>query len=179
MTARRRRARAHRLLLGQKIIFIDIDGVLNGDQTPNPRAFPYIVDVRLLKRLKTVLRRTRAKVVLSSTWRIDPAGRFAARYYGVPFVACCPDQPKRPRRDEILEWLAKHPRVKRYAVIDDEDDELDGLPLFQPTGGKGLTAAVARGVERYLKGETDRDMRAGALVRLAQNVEALFKRGKS
>jgi len=27
-----------------KVIFLDIDGVLNCDKTPNPRKFPYIVD---------------------------------------------------------------------------------------------------------------------------------------
>jgi hypothetical protein len=42
-----------------------------------------------------------------------------------------PDMPKRPRREEILAWLKEHPNVKRYVVIDDEDDELDDLPLFQ------------------------------------------------
>jgi histidinol phosphatase-like enzyme len=31
-----------------KIIFLDIDGVLNCDNTPNPRKFPYIVDAGLL-----------------------------------------------------------------------------------------------------------------------------------
>jgi hypothetical protein len=41
--------------------------------------------------------------------------------------------PKRPRRDEILARLKKHPRVTRFVVIDDEDDELDQLPLFQPS----------------------------------------------
>ena len=31
-----------------KIIFLDIDGVLNCDKTPNPRKFPYVVDPKLL-----------------------------------------------------------------------------------------------------------------------------------
>jgi histidinol phosphatase-like enzyme len=31
-----------------KVIFLDIDGVLNCDKTPNPRKFPYIVDKKLL-----------------------------------------------------------------------------------------------------------------------------------
>jgi hypothetical protein len=34
-----------------KIIFLDIDGVLNCDKTPNPRKFPYVVDKKLLLRL--------------------------------------------------------------------------------------------------------------------------------
>src|SRR3954467_2488060 len=115
-----------------KVIFLDIDGVLNCKNTSNPRKFPYVVDPRLLKRLKRLLDRTGAKVVLSSTWRYDPAGLFSARHAGIPFVGVTPDMPRRPRRDEVLAWLSGHPRVKRYVIIDDEDDGLDELPLFQP-----------------------------------------------
>src|SRR5690348_10404441 len=64
-----------------KVIFLDIDGVLNSASTPNPRKFPYIVDDRLLARFKELVRRTGATVVLSSTWRVDPVGRFAAKLY--------------------------------------------------------------------------------------------------
>jgi hypothetical protein len=61
-----------------KIIFLDIDGVLNCDETPNPRKFPYIIDKKLLTRLRNLLERTNAKVVLSSSWRCDPIGLLAA-----------------------------------------------------------------------------------------------------
>ncbi len=116
-----------------KVIFLDIDGVLNCDKTPNPRKFPYIVDKKLLTRLKRLLDRTGAKVVLSSTWRCDPVGLFAAKHWGVPFIDVCPDKPRSPRCKEIASWLADHPQVTRFVVIDDEDDELDDLPLFQPS----------------------------------------------
>jgi HAD domain in Swiss Army Knife RNA repair proteins len=85
-----------------KVIFLDIDGVLNCEKTPNPRKFPYVVDRKLLTRLKTLLERTGAKVVLSSSWRLDPIGLFAAKHWGVPFIDVCPDMPKRSRRDEVL-----------------------------------------------------------------------------
>ncbi|MBV9458228.1 MAG: hypothetical protein JO141_12040, partial [Bradyrhizobium sp.] len=64
-------------------------------------------------------------------------------------------------------------------VIDDEDDELDSLPLFQPSSKTGLTPEIARGVERYLSGQTDETMRANAITRMAENVSAIFKRSKS
>lgn len=131
-----------------RVIFLDIDGVLNCKKTPNPRNFPYVVDKKLLARLKALLKRTRAKVVLSSTWRYDPVGIFAAKHGGIPFVDVTPDMPHRPRRDEILAWLSKHPTVKRFVVIDDDDDELDDLPLFQPSSDTGLTAKVAHGIWR-------------------------------
>jgi hypothetical protein len=167
---------AARLVLSRmKVIFLDIDGVLNCTKTRNPRKLPYVVDPRLLRRFKRLLDRTGAKVVLSSTWRYDPAGLFSARRAGIPFIGTTPDLPKRPRRDEILAWLADHPRVKRYAIIDDEDDELDELPLFQPSAATGLTAKIVNGVARYLEGRTDRDMRSNAVGRALQNLRATLK----
>jgi hypothetical protein len=91
----------------------------------------------------------------------------------------CPDLPKRTRRDEVLTWLARHPKVIRYAIIDDEDDELDELPLFQPSAATGITGDIVRAVEKYLTGKSSKTMRSGAIVRLAQNVHSLFKRDKS
>jgi hypothetical protein len=161
-----------------KVIFLDIDGVLNSDETRNPRNLPYIVDKKLLGRLTRLVDRSAAKVVLTSSWRIDPVGLFAAKHWRIPFMDVCPDMPKKPRREEILIWLERHPRVARYVVIDDEDDELDELPLFQPARATGLTTEISRGVERYLKGKTDKTMRRNAAERLIQNVEGLFKRDK-
>ena len=158
-----------------KVIFLDIDGVLNCKQTRNPRKLPYVADPKLVRRFKRLLERTGAKAVLSSTWRYDPAGLFSAKRAGIPFIGITPDMPERPRRDEVLAWLADHPRVKRYAIIDDEDDGLDELPLFQPSAATGLTATVVNGVVRYLDGRTDRDMRSNAVVRVLQNLRATLK----
>ena len=162
-----------------KVIFLDIDGVLNCEMTRNPRKFPYVVDKKLLTRLQKLLKRTGAKVVLSSSWRCDPVGLLAAKHWGVPFIDVCPDKPKSPRCKEMMAWLSADPKVTRYAVIDDEDDELDEMPLFQPSAKTGITPSIVRGVERYLKGETDEVMRAGAMVRVAQNIHSLFKRDES
>jgi hypothetical protein len=161
-----------------KVIFLDIDGVLNGARTRNPRKFPYVAESRLVRRLIGLLERTGAKVVLSSSWRLDPIGLLAARYWGIPFVDVLPDMPRSPRRQEVLSWLAKHPRVKRFAVIDDEDDELDDLPLFQPTD-RGLSPQIAKAVERYLSGASERTMRLSPIVRLGQNIRSVFKRDKT
>ena len=80
-----------------KVIFLDVDAVLNCDKTPNPRKFPYIVDRKLLARLQKLLDSTGAKVVLSSSWRCDPVGLLAARHYGVPVFDVCPDKPRSQR----------------------------------------------------------------------------------
>jgi len=162
-----------------KAIFLDIDGVLNSDATPNPRKFPYIVDQRLLARFKQLVDATGAMVVLSSTWRVDPVGLLAAKLFEVPFHDVCPDTPGAPRCEEILAWLRAHPEVTRYVVLDDDDDCLDELPLFQPATKTGLTEEIAQGVAEFLAGRSDKQMRANAIVRLGQNIHALFGRDKS
>ena len=162
-----------------KAIFLDIDGVLNSDETTNPRKFPYIVDNRLLNIFRELVRITEAKVVLSSTWRVDPVGLLAAKFYGVPFHDVCPDFPGAPRCEEVVSWLRTHPEVVRYVVLDDDDDCLDELPLFQPSSKTGLTPEIARGIEEFLTGRSDKDMRENALARLGKNIHALFERNKS
>jgi transposase len=67
------------------------------------------------------------------------------------------------RRNEILSWLRTHPEVNRFAVLDDEDDELDGLPLFQPSAVTGLTVPIAQGLADYLQGHSTHDMRSSRL----------------
>jgi hypothetical protein len=125
--------------------------------------------------LKRLLDRTGAKIVLSSTWRYDPAGIFSAKYWGIPFMDVLPDMPKKPRRDEILSWLKAHPNVKRFVVIDDEDDDLDQLPLFQPSANSGLTDKIVKGVTDYLDRKTDEDMRHNVVVRVLQNIQSVLK----
>jgi hypothetical protein len=158
-----------------KVLFADIDGVLNCRKTHNPRKFPYIVDPLLLERFERVIEATQAKVVLSSTWRYDPAGLFSAKHWGIPFKDVLPDMPGRPRRDEILSWLSANQTATRYAVLDDEDDELDDLPLFQPNDREGLSDEICAGLIAYLNGRTERDMRRSRVVRIAQNLMAFFR----
>jgi hypothetical protein len=158
-----------------KVIFLDIDGVLNCQRTSNPRHLPYIIDDALLARLRQLVDRTHASVVLSSTWRYDPAGIFSAKRYGIPFIDVIPDLPHEPRRKEILQWLQEHPEVTRYIVIDDEDDDLDRLPLFQPSSRTGLTEEIVAGAADYLNGKTEKDMRSNRFVRVLQNLHAVFK----
>ena len=91
-----------------KVVFLDIDGVLNCTETPNSRKFPYIVDAKLLRRFKRLLKQSKAKAVLSSSWRVDPIGLLAAKHFGIPFIDVCPDMPSERRCVEMRVWLLEH-----------------------------------------------------------------------
>ena len=120
-----------------KIIFLDIDGVLNS--VDSMVAFHTLgihdeeltldtVSIGLLKHLCEI---ADAKIVISSTWRIGRISpEFVAifNYYGwadAPIIGMtgrggygsC-------RGDEIQEWI-DHEDVENYVILDDDSDMLD------------------------------------------------------
>ena len=56
---------------------------------------------------------------------------------------------------------------------------LDEFALFQPSSSEGLTDDIARGIEAYLEGRTDRDMRKNLVARTYENVLDMFKRRRT
>jgi hypothetical protein len=153
------------------VIFLDIDGVLNRSTTGEKRH----VDSDLLARFEQLVSATNARVVLTSTWRHDPEGLAAARRLNIPFDDVLPDLRPRSRANEVDAWLASHPEAKRFLIIDDEDDDYDRYPLFQPPSSEGLTPKLARGIEAYLKGERESDMRRNIIARACQAIRfAIF-----
>src|SRR5882724_12598937 len=78
------------------VIFLDIDGVLNCEDTPNPRKFPYIIDPRLLSLLKGLLARTGANVVLSSSWRMIPLASWQQNTMTSRLSMCARTSPRSP-----------------------------------------------------------------------------------
>ena len=115
-----------------KVIFLDIDGVLNEDTTPTrTKSRVIFIDQEKLLRLKRIVDATSAKIVLSSTWRYD---RDDARYngdflelqeafhnVGLDFYDFTPVDTIGIRRGmEIKAWLGLHPEVTKYIILDDE-----------------------------------------------------------
>ena len=144
--------------MGIKCIFVDVDGVLNCSTTTkrlevcNEFAF---VDTRKVLRLRDVVERTGAKLVLSSTWRFgaDPRAlcieREALRELVKEFrrVHCplwfdvTPYLPRAKRWQEINAWLINND-VEDYIILDDWGEEefrpmMDHLVKCDPR--KGLT----------------------------------------
>lgn len=138
-----------------KIIFLDVDGVLNTHSTIRRTSdgFPF-VDTRKVLRLRKIVERTGAQIVLSSSWRYG-ATRGATiweqlaycelreefmRVHCPLWIDITPCLPQTKRWKEINAWLSLHD-VDRFVIIDDIWEEL--LPfnnhLVVTTMKNGLT----------------------------------------
>jgi hypothetical protein len=131
-----------------KVLFLDIDGVLNSARTAVAfGGYPFtlkslamfdLVAIGLIQRLCS----NGVQVVLSSAWRLDHEPASVGAAFGLPIVDRTPSLPG-PRGREIADWLGRHPDVECYAIVDDDADMLDEqLPRFVHTDGmEGLTWA--------------------------------------
>lgn len=134
-----------------KIIFLDVDGVLNmwgsgGLLTLNKKR---------LSRLNKIIEATGAHIVLSSSWRkldgyIPHVGyplkklEKALGYYGHKIHSMTTTvyfKERQIRGDEIAEWLNRHPEVTNFVILDDDSDMLitQREHFVHTDGKKGLT----------------------------------------
>lgn len=135
-----------------KVLFLDIDGVVNSMHTKE-RFQVYIgIDTKLTKYVKQIIKRTQCKVVLSSIWRLDAEFRDEVRAKVTDFIDVTPRLGKE-RGYEIEDWLRKHPEVETYAILDDNSDMLEGQALFLTDWRTGITPDVRDRVIAYLNGE--------------------------
>ncbi len=121
-----------------KTIFLDIDGVLNSQQSMVSSNVRGVCDYEGLDRtalglVRKVCELTGANIVISSTWRSDGkdaiAGGFeACGWRGIIMMKTIIGVTPRlsgKRGGEIAEWLACHPEVHNYIIIDDDRDMLE------------------------------------------------------
>lgn len=118
-----------------KVLFLDIDGVLNSSQydSTRSRTDSFNIDPTRLSLVKEIVDKTGAVIVLSSTWRkklyddLRPANGEGTRllftfkeasldiYSKTPYIDMCT-----PRPQEIGAWLLEHEdEVEAYAILDD------------------------------------------------------------
>jgi hypothetical protein len=130
--------------MNPKILFLDIDGVLNSKlyykyiYKPDSnwsRFDPY--SVMLLKRL---IEEFSLKIVISSTWRNGIVNRLMEELrrndliYYLHEDWFTPVMKPAKRGEEIKLWLEKHPEVTEYIIIDDTEHILeDQLSRFVKT----------------------------------------------
>lgn len=120
-----------------KVIFLDIDGVLNilSDSYYTTRfredgAIKHIEE-HLTSRLSWLLNKTRASIVISSSWRLSmndlqeqmekEGFEMWDRVIGRTSISKFEN-----RGEEIEDWISKHPEIKNFVVIDDEFVDICG-----------------------------------------------------
>lgn len=145
-----------------KVLFLDIDGVVNKHENFNPTAkrtmFP--LDSYCAFLVGKIKLDTDCEVVLSSAWRLHKDSRqqvkdrVVAIYDTTPMLRTMYDGDKNVTRgEEIRRWLNTHPEVTRYAILDDDSDFYDTQPLFKTTFQDGLTDEIAQKVIEHLNAE--------------------------
>ena len=120
----------------RKVIFLDIDGVLNSSDFDDHCRGTYLVDpaaedlldAEAMLTLRYIVDQTGAEVVMSSSWREYPEAKWHAimqcDFYGVQIVDSTPLSKPGPkmwdyRNEEIKAYLAEHPEVTNYLILDD------------------------------------------------------------
>lgn len=138
-----------------KVLFLDVDGVLNM-HTSGGR---YALNRKRLQLLQNIIEETGAVIVLSSTWRGDNlALKKLSRnlqYRGLKIHDMTPkfnDKDRHFRGDEIQDWLDRHPEITSYVIVDDDSDMLDSQlrNFIQTDGNIGLTETLAYRIKYIL-----------------------------
>ncbi len=113
-----------------KIIFLDIDGVLNSDAYDKERgAKDGNIDVSRLPLLKSLIDETGAKTVLSSSWRehwekdealLSDTGKDLINTFRQAGIEIFDKTPvMSSRSEEISHWLSLHPETEGFVILDD------------------------------------------------------------
>lgn len=125
-----------------KVLFLDIDGVLNSERTRVAfKGLPHdltpehlaMFDPVGLNMIRGLCARGDVSVVVSSAWRITHDWDAIGRALGLPTMGRTPSL-LGCRGDEIAAWLREHPEVDTWAILDDSDDMLpEQRPFFVRT----------------------------------------------
>ena len=143
-----------------KVIFCDIDGVLNSeeyDMKRDPTAMSFIDESRLTL-IKRIVDATGAKIVLSSSWRshwdknierCDKCGAYITNCFSAQGIEIFDKTGFYggilSRKDEIKAWLGEH-EAEKFAILDDYPfgwGELSPYLIKTSRFGGGLTSEQA------------------------------------
>ena len=167
-----------------KIIFLDIDGVLNSafwnEQHRKEISDGTLIDQEKTKLLAQLVEKTNAQIILHSGWRfcfdcdgrpLRPEAEKLVRSLadaGLEISGMTPDLTteeirrtkkfSRVKADEILLWLKMHQEVKGWVVLDDLALHKEAVTRHQvkPDHEIGLTAENIREAERIIQAEIPR-----------------------
>jgi len=142
-----------------KVLFLDVDGVLNMYGSGNL----YTINENRLKLLKYIVERTNCRLVVSSTWRKLKDHREALisklQFKKMSVYSWTTTEffmERQMRGHEIEKWLDEHDWTDRYAIVDDDSDFLPSqMKHFVQTDGRvGLTMENAEKIIEILNGTT-------------------------
>lgn len=114
------------MISSKRICFTDFDGVLNDPKylmSVNRRTSISDLDPHRIALLSNLCHRTKAKVVLTSSWRDDLKVRKYLKRCGVPIIGVTPHG--RDRGQEIHQWILDKKFNGSYVILDDECAELN------------------------------------------------------
>ena len=123
-----------------KIIFLDIDGVLNANNPSSKSHYKLFsgIDSDKLKQLARIVQQTDAKIVLTSSWKTnwrpalapykhEPGTAAHTRYLNnhlqkqnITIFDVTRERNHDYRGGGIRKWLDQHPEVTSWVVLDDE-----------------------------------------------------------
>ena len=148
-----------------KVIFLDVDGVLNSDVTVRETKEVPIIDGlltvadSLIEKLAMIVHTCNAKIVLSSTWRKFRYKKYDDNHvnfydllemklknYAVEIYDVTEISLDNNRAAEIQNWLNSHKNIESFVILDDEIHKV--IPPF-------LKEAIA--IDGYY-GLTDKDV---------------------
>lgn len=133
-----------------KVLFLDIDGVLNSRSSTNFKNNLWPIDYYMAFMVGKIKLDTGCEVVLSSSWRLHPDGFRIVNDTIVELFDKTPSALGGFRGEEIKSWLSDHPEVTKYAILDDDSDFYPDQPLFKTSFESGLTEDIAKSVTDYL-----------------------------
>jgi len=120
-----------------KILFLDIDGVLNSvrsciafDGYPYSNSNYEKFDDIAVNLIRKLCKTTNTKIILSSTWRLFKGWDKLYEVLNLPIIDKTPHKLSSTRGEEIDMWLSNN-KVDKYAIVDDDNDILVyQLPYF-------------------------------------------------
>lgn len=136
-----------------KIIFLDIDGVLNSEAYALGRGKGGMlgIDPEAVKIFDRIIDETGAKVVLSSSWRYSEDLIEEVKSNVGELLGITPRSRSGFRGNEVYAWLLSNDKLDvKYAILDDDSDFHKTQPLFKTTFKLGLTEDIANKVIEYL-----------------------------
>lgn len=150
-------------MIEMKVLFLDVDGVLNCSSTREKIDDDSMRGVEQSKceMVRRIIRETDCYIVVSSTWRrwrhaMNYLWRQLGREAKERFIGQTPHLESRldsglysekVRGDEIQAWLNEHPDVMAFAIVDDDADMAHLHPhLFRTQGWEGLTDEITQAI---------------------------------